>query len=277
MADAYGRLSVMAGWVCHKEAVMEEVNGSWKPPYFSFATFWSFMGDLASKPLPPKIDRMMLKSKSGTDQANLMFALRAFDLVDENFMVNPTTLGSIARGDEESRATALGAVIRHYYPEALALSEQNGTEGQLHELFREKYGFASADTRRKAVTFFLHAARKAGIELSEHFPSSRLGSGSPGTPRAKRGTGQRRKGANGSGSGTDPVVTTDQTGAGERKTVSFGEAGKVTVTVDVKWLDLADHVFTGLRKVIRDLEALGAPGPSAETAEDEPDAEGDEP
>jgi hypothetical protein len=234
---------------------MEDAGGSWKPPYFSFATFWSFMGDLASKPLPPKIDRMMLKSKSGTDQANLMLALRSFDLVDDTYMVNAASLGSIAQGDEESRAKALGALVRHYYPDALALSEQNGTEGQLHDLFRDKYGLTSSDTRRKAVTFFLHIARKAGIPLSEHFPSSRPGSGSPGTPRQTRAPSQRRK--NTSGTGDVPVVTTDQTSTGERKTVSFGDAGMVTVTVDVKWLDLADNVFTGLRKVIRDLEALG--------------------
>lgn len=234
---------------------MEESNGSWKPPYFSFATFWSFMADLAGKPLPPKIDRMMLKSKSGTDQANLMFALRAFDLVDETFMVSAANLGPIAQGDEEVRAKALGTLVRFFYQDALSLSEQNGTEGQLHELFRDKYGLTSADTRRKAVTFFLHAARKAGIPLSEHFPSSRPGSGAPGTPRPKRAAAQRRKPAG--GTPETPIVTTDQTSTGERKTVSFGSAGSVTVTVDVKWLDLADNVFTGLRKVIRDLEALG--------------------
>jgi hypothetical protein len=242
---------------------MDESNGTgWKPPYFSFATFWSFMGDLAAKPLPPKIDRMMLKSKSGTDQANLMFALRAFDLVDDSFMVNAAKLGPIAHGDEESRAQALGDIVREHYPNALALSEQNGTEGQLHELFRDQYGLASADTRRKAVTFFLHAARKAGIELSEHFPSSRPGSGSPGSPRPRR----PRKPA--TPITPRPVVTTEQAATGERKTVSFGDAGQVTVTVDVKWLDLADNVFTGLRKVIRDLEALGDTDPSAGTPDE---------
>lgn len=232
---------------------MEEATGSWKPPYFSFATFWSFMGDLATKPLPPKIDRMMLKSKSGTDQANLLFALRAFNLVDESYMVKGAWLGPIAQGDEPERAKALGHLVETFYASALELSEKNGTEGQLHELFRDLYGFTSADTRRKAVTFFLHAARKAGIDLSEHFPSSRPGSGSPGAPRAKRAAGGRRR-----TTPEPPSVTTVLTGSGEHKTVSFGAAGSVTVTVDVKWLDLDDAAFAGLRKIIRDLEALGA-------------------
>jgi len=38
----------------------------------------------------------------------------------------------------------------------------------------------------------------------------------------------------------------------------FGEAGSVTVRVDVRWLDLPDEVFIGLRKVIQDLEKLEA-------------------
>lgn len=239
---------------------MDETNGTWKPPYFAFQTFWTFMGDLASKPLPPRIDRTMLKSKSGTDQMNLLFALRAFDLTDEQNNVNAANLAPIAQGDEDARAGALGDLVRRYYLKALDLSGRSGTEGQLHDLFRDDFGVGSADTRRKVVTFFLHAARKAGIELSQHFPSTRSGSGGPGTPRAKRAPGQQRNknGASG-GSANAPVVTTEQTSAGERKHVSLGEAGDVTVTVKVKWLDLPDNVFTGLRKVIQDLEALATP------------------
>jgi hypothetical protein len=168
-------------------------------------------------------------------------------------------LAPIAQGDENSRAKALGDLVRRYYPKALDLSARSGTEGQLHDLFRDDFGIASADTRRKAVTFFLHAARKAGIELSQHFPSTRSGSGGPGTPRAKRAPGPKRNKNGNGGTAGAPIVTTEQTAAGERKHVSFGEAGNVTVTVNVKWLDLPDNVFTGLRKVIQDLEALGTP------------------
>lgn len=238
---------------------MDENTGTWKPPYFAFQTFWTFMGDLAAKPLPPQIDRSLLKSKSGTDQMNLLFALRAFDLIDDRNVVSAEHLAPIAQGDEETRAKALGDLVRRFYPEALALSGKSGTEGQLHDLFRDNFGLASADTRRKAVTFFLHAARKAGIELSQHFPATRSGSGAPGAPRLRRTPSAKRNKPTGGGSASAPLVTSEQTAAGERKQVSFGEAGQVSVTVNVKWLDLPDNVFTGLRAVIRDLEALGDP------------------
>lgn len=230
----------------------------WKPPYFAFQTFWTFMADLAAKPLPPKIDRSLLKSKSGTDQLNLLLALRTFDLMDAEQNVNASNLAPIAQGPEDARARALGDLVRLYYSKALALSDESGTEGQLQDLFRDEFGIASADTRRKAVTFFLHAARRAGIELSPHFPSTRSGSGGPGASRQKRPTPPKRKAS--SGSAETPLVTTLQTSTGEIVNVSFGNAGTVTVSVDVKWLNLPDEAFTGLRKVIRDLEALGSRG-----------------
>lgn len=238
---------------------MDEQTGTWKPPYFAFQTFWTFMGDLAAKPLPPQIDRSLLKSKSGTDQLNLLLALRAFELMDEKQFVRAEHLAPIAQGDAEARAKALGELVRRFYPDALALSGQSGTEGQLHDIFRVSYGMSSADTRRKAVTFFLHAARKAGFELSQHFPATRSGSGAPGAPKVKRAPSGKRNKPAGAGSASAPLVTSEQTAAGERKQVSFGDAGQVTVTVNVKWLDLPDNVFTGLRAVIRDLEGLGDP------------------
>src|SRR5207245_810656 len=97
-------------------------------------------GDLAAKPLPPRIDRTMLKSKSGTDQANLLFALRAFELIDESNSVNIASLVPIAQGDEEARAEALGDLVRTHYAGALAISDSSGTEGQLHDWFRDTFG-----------------------------------------------------------------------------------------------------------------------------------------
>jgi hypothetical protein len=236
---------------------MDATDGTWKPPYFAFSTFWTFMGDLATKPLPPKIDRSLFKSKSGTDQANLLFALRAFNLIGDDNTVNAENLAAIAQGDEAARSLALGDLVRRHYPKALTLSEQGGTEGQLHDLFRTDFGLTSTETRRKAVTFFLHAARQAGIELSQYFPATRSGSGGPGTPRVKRP--RTKQSTPGGGSADAPTVTTEHTPQGEQKRVSFGDAGVVTVTVNVKWLDLPDDAFTGLRKLIRDLEALGTP------------------
>lgn len=48
--------------------------------------------------------------------------------------------------------------------------------------------------------------------------------------------------------------------AGERRDVSLGDAGSVSVIVNVRWLDLSEDQFTKLRKLIKDIEALGRSG-----------------
>jgi hypothetical protein len=170
--------------------VDEPIHGEFRPPYLSFATFWSFLETMVSQPLPPKIDRSMMRSKSGSDQASLTAALKAFGLVDDTQVV--TGLRDLEGSDEDARSRWLAGMIRKHYPAQMTVSEQNGTEQQLKESFRDSFQMGSADTIRKAMTFFLHAARTAGIETSPHFPQTRSGSGAPGTPKPRRATSRRK-------------------------------------------------------------------------------------
>ena len=79
----------------------------------------------------------------------------------------------------------MAALLRSYYPKQLEVSAQNGTEKLLLDSFEEAFGL-TGDTRRKAATFFLHAARQAGIALSPHFPATRSGPGRTAGTRTKR-------------------------------------------------------------------------------------------
>lgn len=57
----------------------------------------------------------------------------------------------------------------------------------------------------------------------------------------------------------------------ERRDISLGDAGTVTVIVNVQWLDLTDDQFTKLRKLIKDIESLGDSGPDrSEQTEESP-------
>lgn len=47
----------------------------------------------------------------------------------------------------------------------------------------------------------------------------------------------------------------------ERREVMLGDAGKVTIIVEVNWLDLSDDQFTELRGLIKRIESLGGSGP----------------
>ena len=140
---------------------MDEQPGStFRPATMAFATFWNFIEELSDRPLPPGIDRSMMNSKSGTDQRNLMAVLYSFGLISPppNNQVQPS-LEALVTKDKEKRAAELATLVRRHYPDAVALSEANDTEQKLQQLFREKYGLETPDTRRKAQTFFL--ARRA--------------------------------------------------------------------------------------------------------------------
>jgi hypothetical protein len=247
-------------------AMDNEHSDGFKPPWLAFKTFLGFLQDLGEKPLPPKIDRSMMGSKSGNDQAQLLSALKGFGFIDQEQNVL-SLLTEFTGGTETDRKALLRRLVREHYPEQIAVSEQNGTEALLRKSFSEVFGL-QGDTHRKAVTFFLQAARWTGITLSPHFPITRMGSG----PRAGA-TRKRTAKRTGTGRGKQKPSATAAEGKEETKTIELGDAGFVTLTVDVRWLELPDETFTALREAIRTLEALGVePEPEDEDAGDEPDA-----
>jgi len=206
----------------------------------AFATFWNFIDELASRPLPPQIDRSMMNSKSGTDQSNLMSVLSSFGLVEPGpqHRVEPA-LEALASADKEQRKAELAKLLRRYYGVAVTLSEQNGTEQQLHQSFKETFGMEAADTRRKAVTFFLHAARTAELPISPHFPATRSGSGGPGVSRTKRTTRRKQSGAVNGNAPASGTTSTERPGVvGDTYTVPLASGGQVSVVVDVNLFDL---------------------------------------
>jgi len=60
----------------------------------------------------------------------------------------------------------------------------NATQQQLEETFREEYEI-NGSTVRKAIGFYLAAARFAKIELSPHFTAPRAGGATPGKRRQR--------------------------------------------------------------------------------------------
>ncbi len=242
-------------------------EAGFRPPYLSFQTFWSFLEELVSRPLPGKLDRSVMRKKSGSDQANLAVALKSFGLIDESWTV--TGLNALSKTDEAGRVKWLALQIREHYAPQMEVSDDNGTEQQLRDSFKEAFGLESADTVRKAMTFFLHATKKAGIETSHYFPSTRSGSGAPGTPKPRRASSRRKPPADDAKKDAPDAAAADVF-THEHRDVTLGTAGTVSIDVKVKWLDLSDKQFTDLRKLIQGIEALGQSGDdhNEEDAED---------
>jgi len=214
----------------------------------------------------------MMSNRSGTDQANLFSALRFFNLINDQQVVLDG-LTALVSTDEDGRKSALGSMFRQRYPGQFRVSEQNGTEKALLDSIEADFGY-TGDTRRKAMTFFLHGTRWAGIELSAHFPATRLGSGRTAAPSRARRVPRKRAATQ-----TTPQqsAANNPAGEGEQVHVSFGDLGRVDVVVQVRWLELPDETFANLRRIIKELEALDTgTTQSSKPAEVDPDKEEDE-
>jgi hypothetical protein len=95
--------------------------------------------------------------------------------------------------DPDNRPRLFGELLRERYPEAVALGETNATTDELLEVFKQ-YG-VQGDTARKAIAFYLQAAKYAGdIPLSPHFK----------TPTIRSGAGGRKRGRPPKGNGASP-------------------------------------------------------------------------
>lgn len=212
----------------------EEVTANaagFKPPYMAFQTFWSFTQELSEHDLPPVIDRSLMSSKSGTDQANLLGALKAFDLIDTDNRVQPE-LAEIATSDAEIRKLALEELVKKYFAAPLEVSAKNGTQAQLVDCFRDAYGITGADTLRKATTFFLQACRTAGIGVSPHFKSTRASTGG-----GSKGRKPRKSKVNvdlGTPAPPPPPPNPDE----HRVSVALSTGGTMTLSVSVNPLSL---------------------------------------
>lgn len=242
---------------------MDEPDATtFKAPYFSFQTFWSFIEELASKPLPPQIDRSMLGSKSGTDQANLLNALKSFGLITEAQGVT-SLLERFVDLDDHERRRVLGLMLKAHYPNQLSVSASHGTEKQLLESFSEDFGLAG-DTRRKAVTFFLHAARHAGLELSAHFPTTRATGSGPAVPRGKR---TPRKKPAATTVSTGPAAATAAPMAGDTHSVELVSGGRVSVTVSVNLFALNKEDRKFVMDLVDKLQGYGSPAYSEDVGQ----------
>lgn len=215
------------------------------PPYGSFSTFWNYVLSLANKPLPTQIDRSMMTGKSGTDQATILSALKFFELIDtsqDNKVQRP--LIDLVQATGEERKRVLARLVRRSYSTQLAISDLPGTEAQLHKSFEEQFGL-SGETRRKASTFFLHAAKEAEIPVSPHFPKPRSGQGR--AAPAKKAAKKKTAGKPGTGGATK---TTDAEG-GDTYTLTLDSGTEVELTVRADLMSLMRH--DGDRKFVMEL------------------------
>ena len=174
------------------------------PPYISFATLLTFFKALKTDGVPPQIDKSVLSKLSGGAQAQLKMALRSLGLMEGD---KPTDLLSAIVDAFETPAfePMLLERLKSTYPYVFALDLMAATPTMFAESF--KVTGAKEDVLRKCRTFFLHAAKRAGVPMG-----TRLLTGSvPRTPS----TGNARRKAKNKPLAPDPKVK-DESDAGNK-------------------------------------------------------------
>lgn len=153
------------------------------PPYIPFQTFLTFLKQLKTDGLPPQIDKSVLAKFSGGTQGQLKVALKAMGLMDEN---QPTQdLDALVNAYEtDAFNPMLKTLLERTYPYVFAIDLTTATPTMFADAF--KVTGAKEDVSRKCRTFFLHAAKAAGVPLG-----NRLLTGS--VPRASNGGTRKRK------------------------------------------------------------------------------------
>ena len=195
------------------------------PPYVPFKTFLSAIESL-EQGVPNQIDRSVLSSCSGVVQGQLLASLKFLGLIDEQGVPQKVLHELVEM--KESRKSNLGRILENAYSDIFALNLVKMSPKQLEDAI-ENYGVTRA-TLRKALAFFLKAARYAELPLSPLFKRKTRES----SPRKKRnGSAQARR----SQAETNPPAE-PQSGQGETKTINLRSGGSLTLILSVKFIEM---------------------------------------
>jgi len=141
-----------------------------KPPYTSYRSFQSLVKELRDyvrdhQVVPSVIDRSLLSKRSGSEQSALIATLKWFGLTEETG--KPTQLmHDFLDADEAQAGPMLKAMVEKSYPLITdgTFDLRRATTNQMADQFR-LYDI-SGSTLSKSISFFLAAAKEAGISVS---------------------------------------------------------------------------------------------------------------
>lgn len=140
------------------------------PAYGSFKTLQSFVGEVKELGhIPLRIDRTQMSKLSGAAAKELLATLRFLDFV-KGEKAEPTDLfAEYVNATDDERRAVLNKVLHASYGFLFSTSDfdiERATGGQVAELFREHGNGISGSTLQRAISFFLSAAKEAGIKVS---------------------------------------------------------------------------------------------------------------
>lgn len=134
------------------------------PPYLPFSSFMTALDRLAQA-IPNVITKEVFPSHSGLLQGQVLGALKFFDLIDKNGIPKGDRLERLALEKEvHERRANVRTLLKSSYVDIIKLDLRKLSPSQLDAAF-SAYG-VSGDTKKKAKTFFVTAAKFAELNLS---------------------------------------------------------------------------------------------------------------
>jgi len=218
----------------YAEQIDKEVESINAPAaYVAFRTFLGAI-DALQHGLPKKLDRTIWRNQSGVVQSQIMMAFRFFGLVDSEDRPTPALQRLVDH--PQKRPEHMSALLLHSYRDLID-HDLTKMSPKMLEQAMEQYN-VSGDTRRKAITFFLQAAKFA--ELPMHpLLSAQIRS----TPTKRRK--KTREVAGRSEELQNQSAASASNSAGSVKTILLRSGGTLTLSVvaDVFAMSAEDRSF----------------------------------
>lgn len=224
---------------------MDNNQDSLTRAYSSFGTFQTTLDHFGAVGIPNLVDRHTLPpTLSGSSRYEVLGTLRFFGLVDDKGKPNVPLLQKLI--DQDTRRETLASLLREHYQGLFDLPLATAGPGEVKKWFAENSG---ASTAARAQTFFLSAAKLAGIQLHTLVAqSARVVTGSVKRKRRKVAKTNPDGNTNG-GVSADENDEPNPSAHGETRSIALREgAGTVAITVSVDLWELEgddrDFVFT---------------------------------
>jgi len=137
------------------------------PPAFSFTTLVNFLDGFKDGSVPSHIDKSVYPSTmSFSNKAVMPGALKFLGLISESNVPEPI-FHELVKADEAGKVELWRQIISDKYQFLFeGLDIKKTTTAVVMDRFKAQN--ISGDTVRKAITFFLHAAKVAKMEVSQH-------------------------------------------------------------------------------------------------------------
>jgi hypothetical protein len=229
-------------------------------PYLAFLTFLGAIEALEHG-IPKKLDRTMWPTQSGLVQGQILMAFRFFDLVDDQD--RPTDLLRGLVEDKDNRTGVLTTILNSSYT-ALIDHDLTKMTPKMLEDEMERYN-VTGDTKRKAVTFFLRAAKYVGMPMHPLLSSMVRNSG----PRKRR---TKRLIVSEPAASADLAVDNTRT-QGSTKTVRLSNGGTVTLTISSDPFTLPSEDRKFVFDLVDTLQGYATAHPISEDEEEEDQGE----